>query len=336
MLSTQLAVLFEEISSLTSESSDKSIYAVVPVPDYSGYFVGKDKDSLACLLVSTIDSPAKPNSPILLESLDVQFGLLCHLTRPNLPREEKYYTVIRCRDSDSATIYYFYSICEMIIRMLGDQPLQADLAIAVDRLVAIFQKIQQPPTRSLNGLFGELFFLFRSSNTVRTLKAWRIDQNSRFDFSDGNVRLDIKTTSGRKRSHTFSYEQCNPSPDTIAVVVSLHIEQITNGMSLLSIVDSIEQRAAIDADLVLKLHENIATTLGSNLKNGLSRCFDMQLAQSSLKIFDLKEVPAIRCNLPEGVSGVHFRSDLTILSPLTIEALVSQDPVFDEFLPKRS
>jgi hypothetical protein len=43
--------------------------------------------------------------------------------------------------------------------MVGDNPTRPRLASAVNRLAAIFQKLQKPPTRPVNGLFGELFVL---------------------------------------------------------------------------------------------------------------------------------------------------------------------------------
>jgi hypothetical protein len=53
------------------------------------------------------------------------------------------------------------------------------------------------------------------------MRAWRIDDRGRFDFSDGDVRLEVKTASSRIHAHSFSYEQCNPPAGTIAVVASL-------------------------------------------------------------------------------------------------------------------
>src|SRR5207302_791122 len=127
---------------------------------------------------------------------------------------------------------------------------------------------------------------------------------ARFDFSDGDVRLDVKATSGRLRTHTFSYEQCNPPPGTIAVVASLLIEQAAGGMPLQTIIDEIGTRIAAHPDLLLKLHEVAAGTLGASLNEALALRFDIKLAQSSLRFFSLEAVPAIRGPLPAGISDV--------------------------------
>ncbi len=334
MMFAGLADIFEGIQAPFSESSDSPLYAIMPVPGHVSYFVGKDRESLACLLVSTSDRTGRPHPPIRLESLDAQFELHCRLKKSGEPEQEGHFTVIRCRESDGETTRYFLSVCETILCMLGDNPTRGDVATAVNRLAAIFQKIRQPPARSLNGLFGELYFLLRSGNAVRALTAWRVDENARFDFADGDARLDVKATGGRNRVHTFSYEQCNPPSGTVAVVASMHVEQISGGSSLLSIIGQIESRISGHADLVLKLHETVVATLGASLNDGLSRRFDMRLAEASLQFFDLEVVPAIRGSLPAGVSDVHFRSDLSALASLSVEALIDRDPVFWDLLPR--
>ena len=328
-----LADIFEGISPPSAQPPDKPLYAVMPVPGHSSYFVGKDRESLACLLVSTSDQTRISYPPIRLENLDAQFELRCHLKKEGQPELEDTFTIIRCRDSDRETTRYFLSICDTLLHVLGDEPTRAQIAKVVNRLAAIFQRVRRPPARPLNGLFGELYLLLRSGHAVRALEAWRVDENARFDFSDGDIRLDVKTAGGKNRLHTFSYEQCNPPQGTAAVVASLHAEQAAGGMALRSVINQIEARVSAHADLVLKLHETVAATLGASLNDSLSRRFDMRLAESSLRFFSLEDVPAIRGPLPAGVSDVHFRSDLSALPPLSIRTLIDRDPIFWDLLP---
>jgi hypothetical protein len=332
----RLEGLFEAIALPEAENPEKPIYAVVPVPGSEIYFIGKDRDGCICLLVAAGEHSERMHSPIRLENLDAQFELRCHLRRKNEMERVGTFTVIRCRSLDAELIGYFLSVCETIIGRLGDQPKQNELAAAILRLAAIFQKMQKPASRSLNGLFGELFFIWSSANPSRTVAAWRIDDTARFDFADGNVRIDVKATSGRLRSHTFSYEQCNPPPGTIAIVTSLFVERSPGGISLRSLVREIETRIAAFPDLILKLYETIAATLGSGMSEAMGVVFDTQLAESSLKLYRLADVPAIRGPLPPGVSEIHFRSDISAVRALSKEALIRQDPTFRDLLPSNS
>lgn len=334
-MSMSLLDIFDSIGSPSKEPADKPLYAVMSVSGYPNYFVGKDKESFACFLVATGEPVGTSHPPIRLESLDAQFELRCRVKKTNKQGREGTFTVIRCRDSDRKMTRYFFSVCEAIVRVLGETPTRAQIARAINRLAAIFQKIRQPSARSLNGLFGELYLLLRSRDTAVALSAWRSNDHARFDFSTDDVRLDVKATGGRNRIHTFSYEQCNPPSGTVAAVASLHAEQAAGGESILSITKQIESQVSSNADLVFKLHETVAATLGANLNRNLQRKYDLRLAASSLKFFELKNVPAIRGILPVGVSDVHFRSDLSGIDAVSIDGLIDRNPKFWELLPSR-
>ena len=332
-MADRLARLFEKIEAPAGRAGDKPLYAVMPAPGHPHYFIGKDKDERACLLIATSDQGARPQPPIRLESLDAQFALRCHLRKDGDAEREGTFTVIRCRVTDRQTIGYFLSVCGTLMKIMGENPAGAEIAAAVNRLAAIFQKILRPPRRPLSGLFGELFLISRSANPARSLAAWRVDDHARFDFSDGDIRIDVKATTGRHRVHSFSFEQCNAPQDTIAVVASLHAEQIAGGVALGALVQAIEDRVAAQPNLVLKLHETVAATLGQSLAESLDRGFDLRLAASSLAFFDLADVPAIRGDLPAGVSELRFKSDLSALMPLSLDRLIDRDPLFFDLLP---
>ncbi len=334
MMESTLIAMFEAIAPPLGDNPDKPLYAVMPIPGYGSYFIGKDTESRACLLAATVDHTHKRQAPIRLESLDVQFELRCQLRRGQEPDREDTFTVIRCRSLDPETIHYFLCVCETVLRMVGDSPAPRAVASAVNRLAAIFQKMQNPPTRPVNGLFGELFVIWRSRNPIRALAAWRTDETACFDFADGDVRLDVKATSGRVRAHTFSYEQCSPPPGTIAVVASLFVEHSPGGITLQSIIYEIERNTAVNIDLAFKLHDVISATLGMNLSKTLALKFDEKIADSSLRFFSLYDVPAIRGPLVAGVSDVHFRSDLSGLQALPAQALIDRDPTFWDLLPR--
>jgi len=332
----RLEGIFESIAPLKDLNPDKPIYGVAPIPGYDSYFVGKDQGKYACLLIKTGDEPSRLAPPIRLEKLDVQFDLRCHVTQPREPERAEIFTVIRCRSLEVETTRYFLSVCDTIIGMIGDRPARREVSSAVHRLAAIFQKMQKPPARPLNGLFGELFVISRSSSPPKAIAAWRVDEMGRFDFADGNARMDVKTTTGRTRSHTFSYDQCTPPPGTDAIAASLFVERSAGGLTLRALVADIETSIAAYPDHVLKLHETIMGTLGDSFNEALGVGFDVRVSESSVRLYDLREVPAVRGPLPPGVTDVHFRSDLSALDPLSIQALIGRDAVFGHLLPRES
>ena len=334
MTSAGLFGIYEGIAVPDGAHEGTPLFAARLVPDQESYFVGKDNAGQACLLVETKDETAHKPPPIRLESLDAQFELPCQITDPGGQIREGLFTVVRCRSFDVETIRYFLSVCRIIMRHLGDAPSRSALAAAVRRIASIFQNVRKPPIRSLNGLFGELFVISRSRSPGRAVAEWRNDEKSRFDFAAGDVRMDVKSCAGRVRIHTFSYDQCNPPPSTQAVVASLMVERIPGGISIDDLISSIEARISGTEDLVLKLHEIVASTLGAELTHSLRVTFDPRLAESSLQFFDLREIPAVRSSLPARVSNVRFSVDLSGLIPLSKETLVDRDPNFWELIPQ--
>src|ERR1017187_6764882 len=332
-MAARLEGIFEAIAPPPGDKPDKPVYAVMPLHGYESYFIGKDREGHACLLVATSEQSGRLQSPIRLENLDVQFELRCHLKRNKEVERVGTFTVVRCRSLDKETVRYFLSVCDTIMGMVGDKPKQRELASAVHRLAAIFQKMQKPPARPVNGLFGELYLISRSCNPSRAVAAWGGGDTGPFDFAEGNIRIDVKATAGRLRAHTFSYEQCNPPPGTIAIVASLFTERSPDGVSLRNLIRDIETMIAAHPDLILKLHEVLTTTLGASLTEALAMMFDPNLTASSLTFYSLREIPAIRGALPVGVSDVHFRSDISGLPALSVQSLIEQDGAFESLLP---
>ena len=335
-MTAELVGIFEGLAVPSADQEGAALFAVRPAPGFQSYFIGKDTEGKACLLVSTSDGSGRAPPPIRLESLDAQFELGCRITDASGHTSDGRFTVARCRSGERETIRYFLSVCDIIMRHLGDSPPRSAVASAVQRLASIFQSIRRPPVRSLNGLFGELFLISRSRNPLRAVAAWRIDDSARFDFSVGDIRLDVKTCTGRLRQHTFSYDQCNPPPGTEAVVASLMAERVPGGLTLADMIAGIEARIAADEDLVLKLHEIVAVTLGTSLSESLVVTFDARLAESSMLFFDLRVIPAVRDLLTPGVSDVRFSSDLSGQSPLATEPLIDRDPLFWDLLPEET
>ena len=329
-----LVDLFDGIPRPLGLDSGAAVYSATAVPDQSNYYVARDCDSLACFLISTYVDSQETYSPVRLEGLEVQFELRCYLSDYKGRAEERTLTVLRCRDKAYESIRVFFLVCEAALRRLGDRPILSEIAVVVDHLSAMFEKARRARARTVAGLFGELYVLSNGADTVATVSAWRADVGDRFDFAVGDFRLDVKVTTGRQRIHSFSFDQCNPARGLVAVVASLFAQEVGAGVSMRSLIRQVEDRISGYPDLVFKLHTTVASTLGSGLDDALSRQFDIELARSSLRFFRVGCIPAIRGELPTGVSDVHFRSDLATAEVSSTEDLISLAPAASGLLPK--
>ena len=219
-------------------------------------------------------------------------------------------TAVICTNRDRGVEAYFSNVMESVLPFLGQQPTATKVAEAVHQLVELFQKLHKSARRSLVGLVGELSVIDVASSTAVAVRSWRSDEQERFDFGTGKLRLDVKASSNRQRVHEISFEQANPPVGSIGVIASIWIEPLGGGVALSELLTSIEARIAHAGELVSRLRTIVASTLGDTVPQAMEWRFDSKLAESSLRYFDAGVIPAIRPPLPPGVSSARFTSDL--------------------------
>lgn len=309
-----IAHLLSEIAA--SESS--GAFAVRRLDDGSCYFAGRDADGCAALL---IDSIGQGRVPLRLAGIEARFAVQCRIAEPGIPETSNTLTVIVCLSRDPSIETYFAGILDSLITLLGPAPTTDQINDAVDQLVELFQKLQQPARRSLIGLAGELCIILLAANAPAAIDAWRIDPDERFDFLAGSLRLDVKSSSNRRRSHEVSFEQANPPPGTTGLFASIWIEQAGGGFSLSQLLGRIEERLLSSPHAVSKLWAVVGDTLGSALPAAMSWRFDLPLAEASLLFFEAARIPALRPPLAVGLSAARFVSDFAQTSPSPVGAL---------------
>jgi hypothetical protein len=204
---------------------------------------------------------------------------------------------------------------------------------AIGKLVEILQQLIKPARRSVIGLFAEVMIIAVSRDPIKCVSAWRSSADDRFDFSLDDARLEVKATGDRIRSHYFSIEQCTPIQGTYVAVASMFVEQSGSGQSLGELLDEAEHRLGGDMQAYLKLRTVLANSLGVALPAALQMRFDSALARSTLAFFWAGDIPAIRTPIPRGVSSVRFRSDLTGVTPATIQSISQKCPALAHILP---
>ncbi|WP_414713955.1 PD-(D/E)XK motif protein [Sphingomonas sp.] len=308
-----------------------SSFSVRAIPGYSRHYVGRSVGGQPSLLLGSDAGPF--HAPVRLALLEARFGNLHRIRSHDGEEREELLSVITCTSEEVQAQSYFLHVCETIVRIVGDQPTLPDIVSAVQRLIDLFRHIARPATRSLNGLLGELILIAASRNLPATVGAWRSSDYDRFDFSTGDVRLDVKAAADRTRAHHLSAEQCQPPPGTAGLLASVFIESSGGGQSLGELLQVIETALAGRDDLILKVQQAVAETLGDTLPSAMEARFDDHLARSSIQFYDLMTVPAIRGGVPPEVSKIHFRSDLTQIAPLTRNDVEAFPPSAWNLLP---
>jgi len=317
-----------------SQSGGESKYNVQPISWATDHYFGRNNDGLPCLLLSSHETLAK--APVRLTGIEVQFALPCRIKMPDSLEMVETFTVVLCTSQELVIQDYFAHICEMIVQIVGPHPTIQHVINIVSRLIELFQRLSRPSLRPVSGLFGELFVAHVSASPADTVRAWRSTVDERFDFSANDIRLEVKSNSTRQRTHFFSLEQCNPPHGTIGILISLFVETIGGGLSLLELIERLERQLANDVDLILKLQETVADGLGASVNTALSMRFDEYLARTSLQVYELNSIPKIQGIIPNEVSQVRFRSDISRTPPVEINTFIARYPRARLLLPAKA
>lgn len=331
MTNISLAELLSSVEFLADGERGGS-FRVRSIPGYDCHYVGHNSSGYPSLLLGS--APGAFQAPVRLAMIDARFGNWHRIHPVDGDEREELLSIITCTSHDVQAQEYFLHVCETIVRIVGPNPTLHDIVQVVQRLVELFRRLSRPASRSLNGLLGELFLIATSRDLCAAVTAWRSTDIDRFDFSAGNVRLDVKASRERLRVHHLSTEQCQPPEGTIGLLVSLFIESSGGGQSLSELIAEIEAALGRNDDLILKLHEIIVESLGESMPTAMGVRFDDRVARASLRFYDLAAVPAIRDSIPPEVSGVHFRSDLTQTEPLSEADLQVMSETALQFLPR--
>jgi len=126
----------------------------------------------------------------------------------------------------------------------------------------------------------------------------------------------IKSGNGSKREHTFALEQLNPNKEARLLIASMFVSQTGVGKTIFDLLDEISS-AISDVDVLFKLREETTHIIGSHIEEVSHMFFDENMSLDSLQFFDYISIPSISIGtIPSEVSGVHFRSDLSDVSPI--------------------
>ena len=306
-----LIELFLSIKTIAA-NDDENRFAASSIPNYEPHCLGKDTLGRPLLLISILDvqSQRQPE-PIVLEHLTVMYNLNCRVSRSDDTFEERQFTVVHFTGEDLILQSYFLRVASVLITSLENQPTYSDVDRAINQLIDLFRAMMEPSRKSVRGLWAELFLISQAGQPATLVDAWHTVPEDRYDFAMNDQRIEVKSFSGDIRLHHFSLEQLHPPEGVRALVASVSVENSQAGVSIADLREKIQTRLGRNLNSVLHVDRVIALTLGDTWQQASDAHFDERLAEASLTFYETTVIPSVNPNLPSGVSGVHFRSDLT-------------------------
>lgn len=322
-----LIELYDKLE-FAEEGSGKAFNAI-QIPEQPNFRVAVNNEGNPVLLLSVANA-VKGNTlkNFRLKYLQLEQNVECKITE-NDKSSYQTFTVITFTSDDRNLQEYFLRISETLIKTLSNKPTQQQIVDSINKFVEVFRSLADTPTNTVHGLWTELFLIENSSNPKILLNYWHNLPEERFDFNSGLEKIEVKSNSNFERIHTFSAEQLSPLIGTQVLVASIFIRQHNNGQSIQQLVESITNKIKDDIELTEKLNNIIFRTLGNSLEQSIKIKFDYNIAKDSLRFFNQQDISKIEeVHIPDKVSEVRFKSDLTDLTPIDVRAMKRTGELF--------
>ena len=306
--------LFEEMKNIAVISDEKR-YTVLSLPEMP-HKLGCSEEGFPkfFVLASEVNSMMRN---LNAELLSVEYDTLCNILEGGVQTDNIRFTIITLRSENELLQNTFIDIFQMMLKMLPPKPTNLMIASKVESLLSIFSKLKKRPIHKLQGLWAELLVIEQSADPSIVAKAWHSTPESKYDFTMGRDKVEVKSTSGENRVHRFALDQLNPTANSRLLVCSVITRESAkdeNGLSVFDLYDSIGHKISLD-EIRLHVYNVMIETLGSDFYAAKKKYFDYSTACDSLSLFDHADIPKIdKAYIPEHVTEVKFSADLSHLT----------------------
>jgi len=316
-------------SLVTPEDNNQKVFNAIPIPDYPNFRVAIDIDGNPVLLLSVANKLRNISfKNFRLKYLQVLQNIECKISEDGKESFQTF-TVLTFTSADKHLREYFLRVAESFVKALKIKPTQEEVIEMINKFVEVFRSLNDTPTNTVHRLWTELFLIESSSNPKTILNYWHNIPEEKFDFNSGAEKVEVKSNSNFERIHTFASEQLNPTEGSQVLIASIFIRQHSNGQSIQQLVEGITKKIQDDIELTDKLNNIIFKTLASSLEQSIKIKFDYNIAKVSLKFYRHQDIVKIEeIHIPNEVTEVRYKSDLTEVNPVHLDELNGKRELF--------
>ena len=306
MSAHRLKALFE---SLSGEPREVGKLVGARIAGRPGDFLARGSDEQPVLLLAArVAEDFRP--PIRLKHLAVQFGVNCRIQEPTSGLTEGMFVCVECISDEQLLTDFFLKSAEAVLEALPESPSTAEIQNCVATFVELFRRLSESSTRSIKGLWAELWTIANSGAPVEWVEGWHKDADEKFDFSFPGVRADVKASEQSQRIHEFSFDQLHPPEGTNGFIISLMVRRSGNGVGALKLAERVAAHLGARPDLSVKLWHNIAEALGADFCTELDVLFDEDFTRETATIYPTQEIPQPALPPSGEVFDVKFKARL--------------------------
>ncbi len=276
--------------------------------------LGASKDGFPKFFVVAKDNTMMQN--LNAELLSVEYNMLCSIIEKGVTLDNQRFTIITLRSDNEQLQKMFIEVFVTMLHSLPAEPTNMMIASKVENLLSIFAKLKKKPIHKLQGLWAELLLIDQSSDSSVVARAWHSQPQSKYDFTMGDDKIEVKSTRGENRVHRFSLDQLNPAPSSNLLICSTIVRESAKtdgGFSVFDLYEKISKKI-MDGEVRMHLYNVITDTLGSDFFSAQKKYFDYHESCDRLAFYYYTDIPKIERNqVPENVTGVKFNVDLSYI-----------------------
>lgn len=318
--------VFLEIEIPQTENS--KLFNATALSDFTFAKLGVNYLGFPVVLISSkLDQTYLSQKNIKLKYIELTHNLECKVFG-NGKSEIGNYSVIIFKSNEKTLQNYFLGITQSLLNALSKKPTQKEVFETFKNFVEIFRSLTETPTKTIQGLWAELILIEQSKSPETLINYWHNIPEEKFDFNADREKIEVKSSSNLERIHIFTAEQLNPSNESQVIIASIFTKQVSNGLNILDLLDIIDKRI-VEIELKEKIYRIVAKTLGNTFEQTTKIKYDYDLAKNSLRFFRHQDISKVeRINIPERVSEVKFKSDLTNIKAIDLTKIFTSGQLF--------
>lgn len=299
----ELVRAFKALGSSAPTQSGPLRYQAIAVPPHGSVSLAKTAAGEAALLIHTTAAQEAVPPPLRLEHLTVQHGI-AGVVHTAQGKQQGTYSLVVLKGADGNLVEMFLRFAMAFANQLSAGPTPAEVAVLIQRLVALLQHLRKPNTKVIQGLWAELFVISTRRDPGRWVAGWHVDPMGLHDFMLGDLRVEVKSSATGERVHRFSHKQLCPPTGTEFYLASVLVERMAEGMSVFDVAEDLHRGLTPEQSLILD--SGIAAALGSDHSKASEHRFDRSRAMDSLLFFPIAAIPRLGVDVPPGVTDVSY------------------------------
>lgn len=312
------------------QTENPKLFNAIALIDFPFAKIGVNNLGFPVVLISSkFDQTYLSQKNIRLKYIELTHNLECKISENGKTKFDNY-SVIIFKSNEQKFQGYFWEIVQSLLKSLSERPTQKEVVETFNNFIEIFRSLTESPTKTIQGLWAELILIEQSKKPETLINYWHNKTEEKFDFNADKEKIEVKSSSSLERVHIFSAEQLNPKTDSQVIIASIFTKQVTNGLTILDLIDRID-KSIENIELKEKVFTITSKTLGNTFEQSIKIKYDYDLAINSLRFYRHQDISKVeRINIPERVTEVKFKSDLTDIDPLNPSILLNNSQLFKD------